>query len=265
MVLVIDDSLTFRECLREVFEEADYGVTAAASGAEGLRLIASLRPDLVIIDQQMPEMDGLQVLGSIRADAALRGLPCLMLTASSQPGTEIRALEAGADDYVFKDGDLQLVLAKAAALLRSPWPKAVQSAQPASGERQSILAVDDSFTYLSELADQLRQEGYKVVCASSGAEAMAMLPVHAVDAILLDMVMPGLSGTAVCQWVKAQPGWRDIPLLMVTALSEHEALIEGINSGADDFITKSIDFGVLKARLKAQLRRRPLLRSRIIG
>jgi light-regulated signal transduction histidine kinase (bacteriophytochrome) len=67
--------------------------------------------------------------------------------------------------------------------------------------------------------------------------------------------MPGLSGQETCLRIKASPVWRDIPLLMLTALEERDALLEGINAGADDYITKSNRFEVLMARLKAQLRR----------
>jgi signal transduction histidine kinase len=116
--------------------------------------------------------------------------------------------------------------------------------------------VDDSATFLEEVSDQLRQEGYDVVSARSGAEALELLAVQKVDAILLDVVMPGLSGQETCHRIKANPSWRDIPLLMLSGLEEREALLEGINAGADDFITKSARFEVLKARLRAQLRRR---------
>ena len=77
-----------------------------------------------------------------------------------------------------------------------------------------------------------------------------------VECILLDLVMPGLSGHEVCRRIKGTPAWRDIPLIMLTALEEQAAMIESINAGADDYITKSADFEVLKARLRAQLRRK---------
>ncbi|HXB96487.1 MAG TPA: response regulator, partial [bacterium] len=119
-----------------------------------------------------------------------------------------------------------------------------------------ILAVDDSPTYLAELAGELRQEGYDVACAASGEEALELLAAQSVDAILMDLVMPGLSGKEACQRIKGRQEWRDIPLVILTARSESEGMLEGINAGADDYITKGPDFDVLKARLKAQLRRR---------
>jgi signal transduction histidine kinase len=79
---------------------------------------------------------------------------------------------------------------------------------------------------------------------------------EAVDCILLDLVMPGLSGKETCRIIRGTPAWRDIPLIMHSAREERTAVIDGINAGADDYITKSADFGLLRARVRAQLRRR---------
>jgi len=74
-----------------------------------------------------------------------------------------------------------------------------------------LLAVDDSITYLQELGSQLRREGYHVVMASSGEEALELLAAQPVDGILLDLVMPGLSGQETCKRIKQRAEWRDIP------------------------------------------------------
>src|SRR5207248_1467727 len=119
-----------------------------------------------------------------------------------------------------------------------------------------ILAVDDSPTYLNEVTEHLKQEGYEVLQAASGEEALDLLADQAIDCILLDFQMPGLSGKETCTRIKNVPDWRDIPLMMITALEEGEVMIEVFNAGADDYIKKSSDFEVLKARLRAQIRRK---------
>src|SRR6185503_9249817 len=73
---------------------------------------------------------------------------------------------------------------------------------------------------------------------------------------LLDLVMPGLSGLETCRRIKHSPHWRHIPLVMLTAREDREALIEGLGAGADDYVVKSGDFEILKQRLAAQLRRK---------
>jgi signal transduction histidine kinase len=119
-----------------------------------------------------------------------------------------------------------------------------------------ILAVDDSPTYLHELSNALQGEGYDVVLARSGEEALELLAVQPVDCILLDLMMPGLSGAETCQRIKATPVTRDIPLIMVTAQEERDTMLDALGGGADDYISKSAELDVLKARLRAQLRRK---------
>ncbi len=119
-----------------------------------------------------------------------------------------------------------------------------------------ILVVDDSPTYLHATADRLRDEGYQVLRASSGQEALTLLGSQPVDAILMDLVMEGLSGLEACQRIKGEAPWRDIPLIVLTARPEEAALLDSMHAGADDYVTKNAGFEVLLARLKAQLRRR---------
>jgi signal transduction histidine kinase len=189
-------------------------------------------------------------------DAALRGTPCLLLTASEDRNAELEALDAGADAFVRKEQDTAIILTRLRAILRSAHHHEAAGGTASLLGPKRILAVDDSMTYLHELAGQLRQDGYDVVLARSGEEAIEMLAVQGIDCILLDLVMPGLSGHEACRRIKSSQMWRDIPLVMLTAQEERGAMIEGINAGADDYITKSSDFEVLRARLRAQLRRK---------
>jgi DNA-binding response OmpR family regulator len=255
LVLVIDDSLTFRSSLAAGLERAGYTVIAAGSGAEGLRMAAARRPAAIIVDGVMPEMNGDTVIRRVRLDPALRTTPCLLLTGSDDATAEIHALDAGADLFVRKEADLDMILARVGALLRS-------SAEEVQAETASllgptrILAVDDSPTYLHAIADQLHDEGFDVVQAMSGEEAIELLAVQHVDCILLDLVMPGLSGIDTCRQIKAAPSVRDTPLIVLTSHDSRDAMIDGLAAGADDFVSKSSGREVLSARIQAQIRRR---------
>jgi len=193
------------------------------------------------------------VIRRIRLDAALRATPCVLLTASEDKGAELRALDAGADAFVRKD-DLEVVLARVSAVLRGTSLEPAHAASLLGPKR--ILAVDDSATYLNELLAVLRGEGYDVVPARSGEEGIEMLANQQFDCILLDLVMPGIDGIETCRRVKASPLHRDIPLIMLTAAENRQAMIEALASGADDFISKSSELEVLRARVRAQLRRK---------
>jgi DNA-binding response OmpR family regulator len=254
-ILVIDDSPTFREALRQALEQEGYDVTTAASGEAGLRMAAAVRPGAVIVDGELPGIDGTTVIRRMRLDAALRGVPCLLLTGSEDHGAELRALDAGADAFVRKDEAIEVVLARLAAALRSAASSSTDGPASLLGPKR-LLAVDDSPTYLNELASTLRDEGYDVVPARSGEEALELLAVQPVDCILMDLMMPGLGGQETCRRIKDAPGVRDIPLIMLTASEDRDAMLDGLGAGADDYIQKSGEFMVLKARVRAQIRRK---------
>jgi two-component system NtrC family sensor kinase len=254
-ILVVDDSETYREALRRGLERAGYSVIVASSGEEGLRMAADRRPSALVVDGVMPGIDGTSVIRRVRLDAALRGLPCLMLTGSDDGGAELRALDAGADAFVRKDEDLEVIIAKLGAALRRPAIASRGDTVSLAGPRK-ILAVDDSPTYLQALAATLRADGYEVILASSGEEALELLAIQSVDCVLLDLIMPGLGGKETCSRVKGAPLLRDTPLIMLTALEDRSAMIEGLGAGADDYISKASDFDVLKARVRAQIRRK---------
>ena len=254
-ILVIDDSVTFRETLREVLEGAGYTVHVAASGEEGLRIAAAGRPGAVIVDSVLPGIDGATVIRRLRLDTGLRSVPCLLLTGTEDRHMELRALEAGADAFVRKEEDAEVILARLAAVLRSASTSVADKTASLLGPKR-ILAVDGNAVHLAELASMLREEAYDVVAVRSGEEALELLAVQSVDCILLDLLLPGLSGRETCQRIKAVPIVRDIPLIIVTAVEDRAALFDALEAGADDYIQKSTEFEVLKARVRAQLRRK---------
>jgi two-component system NtrC family sensor kinase len=255
-VLLIDDSVTFREALKAALETASYHVLVAGSGEDGLRLAADLRPSAVVVDGVLPGIDGATVIRRIRLDAALRGLPCLFLTGSEDRGEEVRALDAGADAFVHKADNVALILARLSAMLRSAGAQISKHGTASLLGPKKILAVDDSETYLQGLAEALRAGGYEMVLARSGEEALQLLAVQPVDCILLDVIMPGIGGQETCRRLKGVPIMRDIPIVMLTAVDDRDAMIQGLGAGADDYIAKSSDFEVLRARVLAQIRRK---------
>lgn len=254
-LLLIDDSLTYRAQMQETFEGAGYNVLTAVTAEEGLRIATTNRIAAIIVDGVLPGMDGATLIRKLRLDVALRDTPCILLTGSENYESELQALDAGADAYLRKSEPPEVILARVAAVLRNAVASGMTKTASVLSPKK-ILAVDDSPTFLNEIADVLRGEGYDVVPARSGEEALELLGVQPVDCILLDLMMPGIGGHEACKLIKASPVLRDVPLIILTSVEDRDSMIQGLAVGADDFIRKSSDFEVLKARVRAQLRRK---------
>ena len=117
-----------------------------------------------------------------------------------------------------------------------------------------ILVVDDTPQNVKLLADLLTVKGYAVVTAASGTEALARIEAERPDLVLLDVVMPGMSGYEVCQRIRADGANGIMPVVMVTALDPTSERIKGLEAGADDFLTKPINLSELLARVRSLLR-----------
>lgn len=118
----------------------------------------------------------------------------------------------------------------------------------------TILVVDDTPANIKLLVDLLGAKGYRVLTATNGKEALAAVRAETPDLVLLDVVMPGLSGYDVCRELRKDPGTALLGIVLVTSLDPQEERVKGIEAGADDFLSKPINQPELFARVKSLLR-----------
>jgi serine phosphatase RsbU (regulator of sigma subunit) len=117
-IVVIDDSANDLQVTRRFLERKGFIVTGATSGEEGLQQAQAITPDAFIVDYRMPGMDGFEVTRRIKSDPVLQTIPVLMLTGADKPQNVVDGLDAGADDFVTKGSDTEILLARLKALLR---------------------------------------------------------------------------------------------------------------------------------------------------
>lgn len=128
-----------------------------------------------------------------------------------------------------------------------------------------ILVVDDEVKILEVVESYLEAQGYQVLTAENGAEAFALLDKHEISLVVLDLMLPDISGEEICTTIRKTSR---VPIIMLTAKVEEENMLRGLHLGADDYITKPFSLKALQARIEAVLRRsehRPLSHEMVFG
>src|SRR3954462_6252383 len=121
---------------------------------------------------------------------------------------------------------------------------------PAPDDLATILIVDDEPLGRETVAALLQPQGYQLRFAASGPEALAQAAACPPDLILLDVMLPGMDGFAVCRHLRADPQLGEVPVIMLTALDDRDSRLQGIEAGADDFVSKPFDRVELRARVR---------------
>jgi PAS domain S-box-containing protein len=201
VVLVIDDESSVHDILERTLGVRGYRVVCAASGAEGLAMARKERPVAIVLDVIMPGMDGWAVLSQIKEDPDLASVPVILQTSSENRSM---GFALGASEYLMKPVDRSRLL---------------QILEHYRGERTSpgVLLVEDEPETRRMLTATLEKAGYAVHGAGDGREALKILSEHRPALILLDLLMPGMDGFEFLERLRDDPGWRNIPVVVLTA------------------------------------------------
>jgi DNA-binding response OmpR family regulator len=251
-VLVVDDSLTVRMDLRGALGAAGFTVTTCESRRAGQKALAERRFDLALLDVVLPDGDGIELLQEIRSNPALASTRVIVLSTEAEVKNRVRGLTSGADEYIGKPYDIAYVIRRARALCE----RAQSIAPPTAAGGRRILAVDDSPTYLAMIASTLREDGHDVVLARSGREALELIAVQSVDAVVLDLTMPDMDGIETLVRIRRTPGREAIPAMMLTGSEDPRSQRDALAAGVDDFMSKTLEPNQIRARLRAVLRKK---------
>lgn len=287
-ILVVEDSETQALQLRRMLEREGFGVDSAPTAELALESMNERLPDLVIADYHLPGMNGDELARQIRLNIRTRAIPVLMLTEARERDLERHGLESGADVYVPKSADRDVILLRIGALLRRRRAMAAGAAAkggdaegaaaagqarsgPATFRRAHLLVVEDGATYRAYLTDLLSRDGYVVEAVATPAEALEAVAAAPTtwDCVVVNVLSPGFDGVALCERLNTLRSGgggcatTDGPSFQIVGLgsddpSGKEMLAQVFAAGADDLVPATAEAQALSVRIRAAVRRKLL-------
>jgi len=250
-LLILDDSVTQAMQLRLLCEGKGWEVRCARSVKAALAEADRFTPDLIVADEYVVGIEREEFLDAVAARVSSRTAVLMMTEDESTDEYSFREFEG----RIAKSSESRILLNRIGEMLAATSAPKMVADPKFRGSR--VMAIDDSPTHLEFLAGELRSYGFIVSKASSGAEGLQRLSEESFDCVLVDLIMPGMDGIEVCQRINQTRRLQIDPLgiIMLTSQEGREDMMRGIEAGADDFVGKSSDTSVLKARIQALLRR----------
>lgn len=265
-ILVIEDNRMNMKLVRSLLQLKKFEVIEAEDGEKGIKLAEESLPNLILMDIQLPGIDGLTATSIIKKNPDLKHIPIIALTSHAMRGDDLKAHEAGCEGYITKPIDTRHFLDNIIRYLqvnenlgdkRADQIESMigsdEEKKSDSQSRYTILIVDDELRNIKLMAAILSTEPYEILQAQSGEQALTMISTNKIDLILLDVMMPGINGFEVTQLVKTNQATKHIPIILVTALDGRENKQKAMDVGADEFLTKPVNRVEVITRTKSIL------------
>jgi diguanylate cyclase (GGDEF)-like protein len=251
-ILVVDDDPDFLRLLEQSARTKLIRVIPARSPAEAMAVVARERIDAALLDVSISsEADGYPLAMDLRRRPGLEALPLGFISANGSLPNRVEAIHAGGSIFLSKPLDLDL------------FATAVQ--QLVNGARQArprALIVDDDPSFLEGIQALLHEEKFETHGLTDPWHFLEEVERSRPDIVLLDAVMPGLSGFELCRIIRSTPGLQELPVLLMTAKTDANYRTAAFEAGADDHLPKPIVRAELLARLRGRLARARLARER---
>lgn len=255
-ILVVDDSQTIRMQIREELERGGYIVVEAKNGLEGLICAASLTPpDLITLDIEMPKMNGFETCRKFRDSHYARffkkcenhQVPVIFITGNDTIEDRNKGFELGAVDFITKPFQKGEVLTAVNKILN---PSITQIGIRA-------LVADDNIVARKIASLCLTREGIEVYEAENGKQAFDIIRQagQGMDIVITDLVMPHMDGMQLCRKIRNDLGKQDIPIIVLTAMSDLSGILDVFKAGASDYLVKPFSKEELLARINVHIER----------
>jgi CheY-like chemotaxis protein len=256
-VLVVEDDARQRESIRELLATAEVRITAVASASEALEALASTTFDCVVLDLNLPDLSGYDLLEKMARREEVSFPPVIVYTGRSLSREEEQRLGRYSKSIIIKDArsperlldEVTLFLHQVESKLSPSQQQMLAAARnrDATLERRRILIVEDDVRNIFALTSLFEPNGAAVEIARNGREALAALersqqsPSSAIDMVLMDIMMPEMDGFTAMREIRKRPEWKKLPIIALTAKAMKDDQEKCLAAGASDYIAKPLD------------------------
>lgn len=251
-IVIIEDEEILVDVLKKKLETEGYQVYAAMDGEQGLALIETTRPDLVLLDIIMPKMNGYEVLGELQKKfKAGNSPPVIIISNSGQPVEIDKAINLGAKDYIIKAQftpeeviskvNKILGLVKKNSSTAGVEPDFVMPKPSNKIPGTKVLVIEDDQFLRDLLTTKLRKENFQVTSAIDGPSGFESISQGVPEVVLLDIILPGIDGFEVLKKVRANSSMAiaRLPIILLSNLGQEADIEKGRALGANDYLIKS--------------------------
>ena len=242
-ILIVEDSRTQARQLADILIPLGYRISTAYNGREALAFLNDHKPAIVVADIVMPEMDGYEMCKVMKSDSRFMDIPVLLLTQLSDPKEIIKGLESGADDFIVKPYNKELLMTRLQTLLSL-------NKTDTTDRQVNILIVEDSPTQAENLKYLLEDQGYTVAVATNGKEGLDSVRKNRPTLILSDILMPVMDGYELADAIKHDNELKDIPIILITSLTDRKGVASRAAVIADGYFTKPYDDSYLLSKIE---------------
>jgi CheY-like chemotaxis protein/anti-sigma regulatory factor (Ser/Thr protein kinase) len=250
LVLIIDDEADVVEVVKRMIEHLGLSAHGVLKGRRGLEWAREHRPDVILLDLNLPDLSGWEVLEALKKDPATRSIPVLMQTVMDR---EDLGRSRGVSAWITKPFSIETLQKALEDAGVSVAEKAERSAQSPELDRQAVketlLVIDDNKTNRELVRELLGDGEWEVIEAASAEEGLALMKEHRPEVVLLDIALPGMDGLSAARLIRKDPDLRDAFIIAVTAAVVGAEEDKCLAAGCDAYLRKPYSINLLLEKI----------------
>ncbi len=268
LVLVVDDVPANVKLLEAKLNKEYYDVITAENGFKAIEQAKEHKPDLILLDVMMPEMDGFETCRKLKEDADVSHIPVVMVTALSEKSDRIQGLESGADDFITKPINDLALFARVKSLIRmkvlidelrlrdqSGSQLGLDSPEAIDVSGSKILVIDDDAVQTKRMKENVG-DMYDVTVFEQHEPALEEAKKAEMDLIIISTQLAEIDGLRLATQFKAIEAIRHVPIIMLVDEDDQELMLKALELGVNDYLIIPLDYNEMFARVKTQIRRK---------